>query len=73
MFFAVLGDGTKRLLAALWGPVEVNNLFPYSLGATRPTIPVAELTAITVVLILLLQTRFKGAVRGELLVSMRWA
>jgi len=49
VFFAVRGDGSRRLLGALWGPVDVSDTSPYFLGARRPTIPVAELTAITVV------------------------
>ena len=37
-------------------------MLPYFLGASRPTIPVAELTAITVVLMRLRQSRFQGTV-----------
>ena len=62
LFFAVKTDGTRRFLGALWGPVDVNESSQYFLGATRPTIPVAELTAITVVLMLLRHTQFQGSV-----------
>ena len=55
-FFAVRQDGARRFLGALWGPVDVNVSSQYFLGATRPTIPVAELTAITIVLMLLRHT-----------------
>ena len=60
VFFAVRDDGSRRLLGALWGPVDVSDTSQYFLGACRPTIPVAELTAITVVFRLLRHVRFSG-------------
>ena len=62
LFFALRLDGARRFLGALWGPVDVDVSSQYFLGATRPTIPVAELTAITVVLMLLRHTQFQGSV-----------
>ena len=55
-------DGSRRFLGALWGPVDVCETSQYFLCATRPTIPVAELTAITVVLMLLRQVQVHGTV-----------
>ena len=62
VFFAVKPDGSRRSFGALWEPVDVSGTSHYCLGATRPTIPVAELTAITVVLMLLRQIQFQGSV-----------
>ena len=58
VFFAVREDGSRWLLGALWGPVDVSDTSQYFLGAGRPTIPVAELTAITVVIMLLRHVQF---------------
>ena len=44
------------------GTIAVSETSQYCLGATRPKIPVAELTAITVVLMLLRQVQFQGSV-----------
>ena len=60
VFFAVREDGSRWLLGALWGPVDVSDTSQYFLGAGRPTIPVAELTAITVVIMLLRHVQFSG-------------
>ena len=60
VFFAVRDDGSRRLLGALWGPFGVSDASQYFLGACRPTIPVAELTAITVVFKLLRHVQFSG-------------
>ena len=49
VFFAVREGGSRRLLGALWCPVDVSDTSQYFLGACQPTIPVAELTAIAVV------------------------
>ena len=62
LLFAVLQDGTKRFLGAIWGPVETSTVWQYSLRATRPTFPVAELTAVTVALMLRRQSLFEGEV-----------
>ena len=60
VFVAVREDGSRRLLGALRGPVDVSDTSQYFLGAGRPTIPVAELTAITVVIMLLRHVQFPG-------------
>ena len=62
LFVVVKPDRSWRFLGALWGPVDVNESSQYFLGATRPTIPIAELTASTVVLMLLRQMQFQGSV-----------
>ena len=62
LFVVVKPDRSWRFLGALWGPVDVNESSQYFLGATRPTIPVAEITAFTVVLMLLRQMQFQGSV-----------
>ena len=61
--FAVLVDGTRRFLGALRGPVEVSSLLLYLHGATRPTIPVAGLSAITHTLIALQNSGFEVSVQ----------
>ena len=52
----------KRFLGAIWGPVATGTVSQYCLRATRPTIPVEELTAVTVALMLLRQSAFEGEV-----------
>ena len=62
VFLAVWEDGSRRLLGALWGPVDASDASQYFLGAGRPTIPVAEeLTVITVVIMFLRHVQFSGA------------
>ena len=62
VFFAVLPGGLRRFLGALWGPVSVQQGNPYFVGATRPTIPVAELSTITHCLRMLRMASFMGTV-----------
>ena len=50
------------ILGALWGPVSVQQGNPYFVGATRPTIPVAELSTITHCLRMLRMASFMGTV-----------
>ena len=73
IFFAVREDGSRRILGALWGPFDVCETSRYFLGAIRPMIPVAELTAITVVIMLLRQAHFGGQSLGALAVCTLWA
>ena len=60
LFCGILADGSKRLMGAMWGPVTAESSSLYFLGAKRPTIPVAEASAITVALRLLRQSSFSG-------------
>ena len=48
--FAILPTSQRTFLGATWGPMTVNEVSPYHLGAQRPIIPMAELAAITVAL-----------------------
>ena len=73
VFFAVRDDGSRRLLGALGDPVDVSDTSQYFLGSCRPTIPVAELTAITVCLCFCVMFNFRGLCLGAQLVSMLWA
>ena len=48
--FAVFARGVEgqwAFLGAAWGPVVVSQELPFFIGAQQPTIPVAELSAIT--------------------------
>ena len=73
VFFAVRDDGSRRLLGALWGPVDVSDTSQYFLGACRPTIPVAELTAITVLFLCsCVMFNFRGLCLGAQIVCMLW-
>ena len=61
LFFAKTHEQV-RFLGALWGSVVINQNSSLYLGATRPTSPVAELTAITIALKVIRAIRFQGKV-----------
>ena len=55
--FAVDASGVWRLAGDVWGPVETDPAAQLFLGASRPTSPVAEVTATASVLRMLLAAR----------------
>ena len=62
VYFLPKVPGQIRFLGALWGAVAIEQMDPLCFGATRPTSPVAELSAIDVALKMLRAVKFRGKI-----------
>ena len=62
LVFAIGPDAQRACLGAVWGPVDTLQSSPFVLGARPPTIPVAELSAITHALRMLRLVAYTGTI-----------